>query len=85
MATGQQATRYYFLNRPPAIGTHPAGEVARECWLPRRDIPGTERPAYGWVDYPEPLDFEQVWRYELFPADPAEVDAYWDWRDEQGK
>ena len=77
--------KYYFLNRPPSIGTHPNGAVATEVWMPRQDIPGTERPAFGWAEYPDPLQFEQVWQYELFPDDEAEQDLYWEWRDENDK
>ena len=39
---------------------------------------------YGWVEYTHPLDFEHVWQYELHPADPAELEQYWEWRDEEG-
>lgn len=77
--------RYYFISRPPDIGTHPAGEVRREVWYPAKDIPNTERHGWGWVEYAEPLEFEQVWKYELFPADDEELDAYYDWRNEVGK
>lgn len=77
--------RYYLLNRPPDIGTHPAGETAREVWAPSREIPGSARCAHGWVEYPEPLPFDEVWRYELLPADEDEVDRYYDWRDEVGR
>lgn len=77
--------RYYFLNRPPSIGTHPTGEINRELWYPVQDIPGTERHAWGWVEYPEALEYEQVWKYELFPHGDAAIDAYFDWRDEVGK
>lgn len=77
--------RYYFINRPPSIGTHPQGETGRKAFAYRETIPGTERLSHGWVEYPQPLDFEQVWRYELYPADEAEADRYYDWRNEVGK
>ncbi len=77
--------RYYLINRPPSIGTHPAGEIDREVWIPRRTIPNTERDCYGWVEWAEPLDFEQVWGYEMLPADDDEFERYYDWRDEVGK
>jgi hypothetical protein len=74
--------RYYFLNRPPSIGTHPPGEGGRKVFDFMQEIPGTERYAHGWVEYSEPLDFALVWKYELFPGDPQEMETYWDWRDE---
>ena len=73
--------RYYFLNRPPSIGTHPAGEVGRKCFQYREDIPGIERLAHGWVEYPEALGFDMVWRYELYPADEEELARYNAWRE----
>lgn len=77
--------RYYLISRPPFIGTHPAGNIAVESWDTRQDIPGTLRPAWGWVEYDQPLDFENVWNYELYPGDEKEADAYYDWRNEVGK
>lgn len=68
--------RYYMLNRPPDIGTHPKGETAREVWLPRKDIPDTERPAYGWIEYETELEPYEIWRYEMYPADEYELSRY---------
>ena len=89
---GEGATmmhKYYLINRPPSIGTHPDGEIEREVWMPARQIPDRHNlggwSALGWVAYDEPLDFEMVWRYELRPADNLELDRYYDWRDEEGK
>jgi hypothetical protein len=76
---------YYFLLRPPFIGTHPAGEVSREVWQPVQNIPGTERHAHGWVKYPAPLDFDQVWKYDLYPANEDGLNRYWDWREENNR
>jgi hypothetical protein len=68
------SNRYYLLNRPPSLGTHPPGETGRETWLPKRaiptDLPGYERQACGYVEYAAPLPLAQVWNYELEP-DPA--------------
>lgn len=65
--------RYYFLYRPPAIGTHPIGETGRETWMPRRQVPEVPRqPAFGWVEYPDPLPLEDVISYELLPQDEEE-------------
>lgn len=83
--------RYYFLNRPPSIGTHPAGETARESWVPRQDaqledeVGEYTRPVWGWVEYPQALTFEQVWKYDLIPAGKDELIRYNQWRDEEGK
>ena len=76
--------KYYFINRPPSIGTHPAGESEREVWQPVRKTP-SGRWAHGWVEYPERLDFAEIWNYELWPADHHEFNEYRDWRDEVGK
>lgn len=68
--------RYYLLNRPPTIGTHPPGAIEQEVWLPKRVIPavlpGYDRQACGYVVYGEPLPLTQVWKYELEP-DPANL------------
>ena len=75
--------RYYYLNRPPGIGCQPDGFTERERWSPKREIPGTERTAHGWVEYLEKLDPYQIWKWEFYPADPVELEAYWDWREEE--
>lgn len=77
-------SRYYYLSRPPAIGCQPAGFTDREAWMPVQDIPGTEWPAFGWVEYAKPLDFIQVWKYDLRPADADELARYQEWREEEG-
>jgi hypothetical protein len=76
-----RAFRYYFLSRPPFIGTHPSGETNRQVWQPVELIPDTERPAHGWVEYSEPLGHYDVWRFELYPADEDELKRYNDWRE----
>jgi len=79
------AHRYYYLNRPPSIGCQPDGFVNREAWSPKQTIPGTEWTAHGWVEYPEPLEPYQVWKWEFRPADDAELDEYLDWREENDR
>jgi hypothetical protein len=69
--------RYYLLNRPPGIGTHPPGAVDKKVWLPRQAIPsaeqaGYDRQAFGYVSYDSPLPLAQIWQYELEP-DPDDL------------
>jgi hypothetical protein len=63
---------YYYINRPPGIGCQPDGfDIdTRETWMPRRRV--GDRYFLGTVSYPEPLDPEDVWQYELYPVDPVE-------------
>ena len=75
--------RYYYLNRPPNIGCQPDGFMDREAWMPGHIVSG--RNCLGWVEYPEPLEPEQVWKWEFMPADDAEYDAFWDWREEHNR
>ena len=72
---------YYYRNRPPGIGCQPSGfdPDTRECWHPRRGVRGLLY--HGQVSYSEPLKFEQVWRYELVPADPVENAEYAFWQE----
>jgi len=74
--------RYYFLNRPPGIATHPKGETRRQVWFPSRPMPGqVDRRVLGWVEYPEPLTHEQIWKWELAPADMGEQAEHVFWLD----
>ena len=83
--SNEEAFRYYFLNRPPFIGTHPSGETSRKVWQPVEMIPGTERHAHGWVEYPHALESYDIWRFELYPADEDELKRYNEWREEEGR
>lgn len=74
--------RYYYLNRPPGIGCQKDGFVDRECWMPARVI-NVGRNALGWVDYPFRLDFEDIWKWELWPDDTDELESYCEWRNVQ--
>lgn len=80
-------TRYYLRNRPPGYAQMPDGHTAFEGGLPSRSypfppyafttLPGTEfLHCFGWVEYPEPLTFHTLWRWDLLPADPVEYARY---------
>ena len=73
---------YYLLNRPDV---QPSGYTAKEVWSPTKRVLGSGRWAHGWAEYAELLPFELVWKFDLFPADPEELERYWAWRDEEGK
>ncbi len=79
-------TRYYLVNRPPSQYTMEPGWVNYETWSPPRNPgDGTGWRYHGFVEYACALDFEMVWKWELRPADPHELEMYQDWRDEVGK
>jgi hypothetical protein len=78
--------RYYLVNRPPHIGTHPrGGEVARDVWMPGKRIEEQpedhDRRALGWVEYDRQLTVEEIRQYELFPADERERAASGLWQE----
>lgn len=56
--------RYYLTQRPPSIGTHPAGAVNTVCY-DFRIITEHGFPAWGYVEYTEPLTDKQVEDFEL--------------------
>lgn len=74
--------KYYYRNRPPGIGCQPDGfdPDTREAWRPRKDVNGI--PYHGEVSYPEPLSPEDLYRYELRPADLVECAEYIFWQHE---
>lgn len=78
--------RYYFINRPPFVGTHPAGAVAQQAWDPVMFAPDVEgRKFHGYADYAQPIGFEQIWKYELYPQNLTELMFYNAWREENSK
>ena len=78
--------RYYFINRPPFIGTHPKGAVALESWQPKQSVPEIpDWTFHGWVEYDFRLPYSMIWEYELYPADETELVLYNEWRDENNK
>ena len=69
------AHKYYLLYRPPMYGTMPNGHTAIDCPQYRQEYQtsyGEPILAHGWVEYPEPLTPEQVWKWEFAPDDPVE-------------
>jgi hypothetical protein len=80
-------SKYYFINRPPFIGTHPKGEISREVWQPKQSAPDINEDwtFHGFVEYEEPLSNEDIWEYQLMPAKHSERDTYWQWRDDNNK
>lgn len=75
--------RYYYLYRPPGTGCQKDGFINRERWMPAELIPDTGQRALGWVDYPFRLDLEDVWKWELQPANMYDRKLYWEWRESE--
>lgn len=72
--------RYYYLLRPPSIGCQPQGGINRETFTyfgPVEALDGMK--AHGWVEYDEPLEFDQIWRFDLMPANELERAKYRLW------
>ena len=78
---------YNLTLRPPSIGCYPdrdnAGqplqaEIVADYWPPKRV---DNHNLYAVVAYPEPLEFERIWRYDLLPADKLEEARYGFWLD----
>jgi len=62
---------YYYRNRPPGIGCQPDGFTRREDYYGAAQ--GRNTRYHGEVEYPEALTHEQVYKYELVPADTLEA------------
>lgn len=75
------ASKYYYLNRPPGSGCQPDGFTNHESWLPKQCPSEFPRGAFGWVEYPEPLPLEAIWKYDLFPQDTLQRTIYLAWQD----
>jgi len=54
-------------------------------WLPKRRIPNSDWTACGWVEYGKALTFDIIWKWEMRPADEAELQDYLDWQEEMDK
>lgn len=60
--------RYYLTQRPPAPGTFPGKPVNLKSFDAREHVEEIGRPAWGWVEYEEPLTDKQAADYELVEA-----------------
>lgn len=60
--------RYFLPLRAVSLGTQPNGFTDYENFESRRFCPEIGHEAWGWVEYPEPLDEKQVNGYDLIPA-----------------
>lgn len=78
---------YYFINRPPFVGTHPASDLVSQVAYPfRMEVAGIpDRLFHGSASYSKRLSFDQIWKYELYPDDKAEYELYCQWREENNK
>lgn len=61
-------TRYYLTHRPPAPGAFPGKPVNLQSFDDRKYVEEIGRPAWGWVEYEEPLTEKQAADYELVEA-----------------
>ena len=57
--------RYYLTQRGPAPGTFPAGAHEVRSYDNKQLVTDIGRPAWGWVEYAEPLTEKQIRDYEL--------------------
>ena len=57
----------------------PSGHTQYKSFIPMDKYPGTQIMCFGWVDYPEPLTWKQVWDYELGILGKVENIAYQLW------
>jgi hypothetical protein len=63
--------RYYLTQRPPAPGTFPGKPVNMKAFDSREHVEEIGRPAWGWVEYEEPLTEKQIADYELVERQEA--------------
>ena len=52
--------RYYLTQRPPAPGSFPGKPVNMKAFDNRKHVEEIGRPAWGWVEYEEPLTEKQA-------------------------
>lgn len=73
--------RYYLCNRPPMYGTMEPGYTSYHSFDYPKHVPEMMgRLEHGWVEYPEKLTCEQVWKWEYVPADKLEFYHYMAWK-----
>ena len=72
--------RYYALFRPVGYACIPDGWCLREPWSPMRHVDSWY--VHGWVEYPEPLPMERIWKFDFIPANETEQKQYFQWHEE---
>jgi hypothetical protein len=60
--------RYYLTQRPPSPGAFPGKPANMEAYDQKAYVEEIGRPAWGWVEYREPLTEKQAAEYELTRA-----------------
>jgi len=71
--------KYWLILRPDAV---PKGYTAFSSSLPAHDeqvSAGFTLSVFGWVQYSQPLTFEDCWKFDLLPDDPIEYAHYTFW------
>lgn len=77
-------TQYLFKSRPPGIGCQPDGFVpdTMEAWYPAKSHESCPtRRFFGSVEYEEPLPFERIDHYSLYPVNLLERAEMVFWRE----
>jgi len=71
--------KYWLTLRPDAV---PKGYTVFSSSLPAHDeqvSAGFTLSVFGWVQYSQPLTFEDCWKFDLLPDDPIEYAHYTFW------
>ena len=71
--------KYWLTLRPDAA---PKGYTAFSSSLPARNeqvSAGFTLSVFGWVQYSQPLSFEDCWKFDLLPDDPIEYAHFSFW------
>lgn len=72
----------YWMRSRPGWDTVPKGYTAfysGYTFYDEQVSAGFTLSVFGWVQYPQPLTFEDCWKYELLPDDPIEYAHYTFW------
>lgn len=62
--------RYYLTERPPMPGAFPRFAANVVSFDERKEVPNLGYNAWGYVEYEAPLEWEQIYNYELQEAGP---------------
>lgn len=79
--------KYFYELRPPFIGTEPKGFADREAFdfREKKQVGKFTVRAHGSVTYPKPLEFEKIYKFDLFPADEVQAERFHEWRTERNR